>query len=212
MTYAYAKWRLDSASAIEFAAADLLNPRPVEVPSFEGHNLLIATANVLNYFLTLADDASFARGANNVEEFERMAAKTTMALSMIDADILALVELENGPLADMASPFDFTADTATAAAASSGSDLCDRLNAANPDRMYKSVTFEAGAALVGNDAIRADIFYDANVVKFVGVAASLVDDVAGWTSTPTMNYAAADPSLLAADADGVLFSGKLPAP
>ncbi|KAJ1458400.1 Endonuclease/exonuclease/phosphatase [Pelagophyceae sp. CCMP2097] len=207
LSFEFGAWSVLAATSLEITEK---NPRPVDPPKFsKAHNLVIATSNVLNYFLTLhlGSSTSWARGADSVAEFDRQAAKTTTALSLIDADIFAICELENGPLEDGVQPFGVTADTAVATAESSGSELCARLNAANPGRAYKSVSHEVAAAVVGTDAIRVDIFYDSNVVDMVGVAASLVDDTAGWTSTDTIHYAAADSALLSASG-GALFTGS----
>ncbi|KAJ1458643.1 Endonuclease/exonuclease/phosphatase [Pelagophyceae sp. CCMP2097] len=200
-------------SAYKLAAADVtfdvVNPRP-EVPTFDlEHNIVIAGSNVLNYFLTLNQPGTtWARGSNTPAEFARQAAKTTTALSTINADIFGIVELENGPLMDNVQPSSgVTADTAVAAAISSSQDIIARLNAANPARDYKSVTHEVGASILGTDSIRADIFYDANVVTMVGNAASIVDNTNGWTSTDKIHYAPTDAALLAMDVSGKLFSG-----
>jgi uncharacterized protein len=73
------------------------NPRPGPLPE-PGQRLRVATFNVENYFITLGQ-----RGAANAAELERQRAKLAAAMEGLEADILALVEVENDPraLADL---------------------------------------------------------------------------------------------------------------
>ncbi len=87
-------------------------------PPNVGGNLALASFNTLNYFTTFLDGgtadgqtgqgcslggvvlASNCRGANNATEFNRQRAKTIEALAAIDADAVALMEMQNnGPVA-----------------------------------------------------------------------------------------------------------------
>lgn len=78
-----------------------LNPRPGP-PAVEGE-LRIASLNVLNYFGTVDTGApacgprgrQACRGADSADERERQLAKIVTTLSMLDADIVGLVELGN---------------------------------------------------------------------------------------------------------------------
>ena len=91
-------WRLLATVDPVFAAD---NPRP-DAPDIKGE-LRIAGANVLNFFSTIDSGKndcgpaarSGCRGADSEEELVRQLAKTTTALSMIDADVVGLMELEN---------------------------------------------------------------------------------------------------------------------
>ncbi|MBA2666326.1 MAG: hypothetical protein H0U69_04745, partial [Trueperaceae bacterium] len=68
---------------------EVRNPRPTAPPDVGG-DLRIASFNVFNYFLTLG-----ARGARDARELERQSAKLVAALALLDADVLALAEVEN---------------------------------------------------------------------------------------------------------------------
>eukprot|EP00977_Amphora_coffeiformis_P019404 scaffold7213_cov166-Amphora_coffeaeformis.AAC.20 len=78
-----------------------LNPRPLEPPQVGG-TLKLASVNVLNFFVTLDEGGNTAgpsnlepRGADSTEEFERQVSKLVTYLLGLDADVLALAELEN---------------------------------------------------------------------------------------------------------------------
>jgi predicted extracellular nuclease len=84
------------------------NPRSA-APAAVGGTLRVAAANVDNYFSTTNDGthacaprrvAADCRGARSAAEFERQRAKLVEALAAIDADVVALMEIENnGPTA-----------------------------------------------------------------------------------------------------------------
>ena len=80
---------------------DSVNPRP-GAPNVSGA-LRVASLNLNNYFTTIdtgpnvcgpAGDAD-CRGANSAEEFSRQRRKIVTMVAMLDADIVAMVELEN---------------------------------------------------------------------------------------------------------------------
>lgn len=95
LTHAFGDYRLHPTEAVTFTNS---NPRPVPLDAPEGA-LRAATFNVENYFITLGE-----RGAANAEALERQRAKLAATVEGLDADILALVEVENRPeaLADLA--------------------------------------------------------------------------------------------------------------
>jgi len=82
------KYRLEPirVSSVDFSNS---NPRSAK-PDRYGHEISIASFNVLNYFTDLNE-----RGADSPEEFERQTAKLLAALSAIDADVYGLIEIEN---------------------------------------------------------------------------------------------------------------------
>ncbi len=74
-------------------------PRP-EAPEPVGGDLRVAAMNLENWFVTMGDACGpnrdrTCRGARNEEERDRQAAKLTAALAGLDADVIALIELEN---------------------------------------------------------------------------------------------------------------------
>ena len=94
-------WRiLPAQESVRFARA---NPRPA-APPVVGGSLRVASVNVDNFFATIADgvarcgprrDPADCRGAHGRAEFERQRAKLVAALLALDADVLALMEIEN---------------------------------------------------------------------------------------------------------------------
>ncbi|QTF94383.1 MAG: ExeM/NucH family extracellular endonuclease [Halomonas sp. BM-2019] len=94
LTHAFDAYRLHPTHEPRFEDA---NPRPAPLPA-PGERLRVATFNVENYFITLGQ-----RGAATTAELERQRAKLAAAVAGLEADILALVEVENDPraLADL---------------------------------------------------------------------------------------------------------------
>ncbi|MBW6391056.1 ExeM/NucH family extracellular endonuclease [Billgrantia antri] len=88
LSHAFDAYRLHPTLEPRFENA---NPRPEPLPA-PGERLRIATFNVENYFVTLGQ-----RGAANADELERQRAKLAAAVEGLQADILALVEVENDP-------------------------------------------------------------------------------------------------------------------
>ena len=86
LTYAFDAYRLHPTRELLFEDA---NPRPGPLPE-PGKRLRVATFNVENYFITLGQ-----RGAADAEELERQRGKLAAAVEGLQADILALVEVEN---------------------------------------------------------------------------------------------------------------------
>lgn len=150
-------WRLmlQAAPEIERSNARPAAPAP-------GGSLVVATANLSNAFSGIdrgrpacgprAD--SRCRGADSAAERRRQFAKLTTALALIDADVLAVVELEN----------DFRRSIDT---------LTDALNERTGRERYAYVD----TGIVGNDAIRAGLLYDAESVEPLGPHAVLDDSV-----------------------------------
>ena len=69
-----------------------------ETPEDVGGRLKVASFNVLNYFTTLSGNTDIGlerRGAENAVEFARQTEKLVNTIVAMDADVLALVELEN---------------------------------------------------------------------------------------------------------------------
>jgi predicted extracellular nuclease len=136
-------WKIHPARPPRFARANPRSPGPASV----GGDLRIAAANLDNFFATLADGhgrcgprrlASDCRGARNAAEFERQRAKIVEMLAALDADVVALMEIENdgGPALQ---------------------GLVDALNARNGAATWDVVGEPPGGS--GGDAIRVAMLY-----------------------------------------------------
>lgn len=149
MHYSFDKWRIQPTAGAEYEETNPRTPAP-EVPG----SLTVASANVLNYFTTLADEDPNARGANNAAEFERQKAKIVSQLAEIDADVFGLMEIENN------------SDKAV-------NDLVDGLNAKIGSEEYAAV--ETGT--LGTDAITTALIYKPAKVERVGEFSALTESV-----------------------------------
>ena len=141
----------------EFASA---NPRP-GAPSVDGA-IRIATFNAHNFFSTIdtGQDAcgpardSACRGANSALEFERQLAKIVTVLEMMDADVVAMIELENNPSASLKA-------------------IVDALNAAAGAVSWGFVD----TGTIGSDAIKVGLVYKTDTVVPVGAPAVLDNSI-----------------------------------
>ena len=86
LDYNYDEYKIQLTTGATYTAA---NPRAA-APDDVGGNVKVASFNVLNYFTTLG-----SRGADTIEEFERQRAKIIDAISIINADVVGLIEIEN---------------------------------------------------------------------------------------------------------------------
>ncbi len=91
LTHAFDRWRLHPG---EPPAFENTNPRPAPLEAPADDRVRVAAFNVENYFLTLGE-----RGAATARELRRQRAKLLAAAEQLDADVLALVEMENDPAA-----------------------------------------------------------------------------------------------------------------
>ena len=141
-------------------AFDNANPRP-GAPAIGG-TLRVASFNVLNFFSTIDTGAancgpgaaSNCRGADSARELERQLSKITVALSMIDADVVGLIELENN-------------------ASESLDAIVDSLNAASGAISYAAIA----TGTIGDDAIKVGFIYKPASVSPLGSFAVLTGSV-----------------------------------
>ena len=133
------------------------NPRS-ENPPLDEAPLKVASFNVLNYFNGDGEGGGFptARGADNVEEFERQRAKIIAAISAMDADVIGLMEIENDGFLAMSAIMD----------------LVDGVNQST-GKVFDYVTPDTMNGLLGSDAIAVGIIFDTAKVEQIGVAATL---------------------------------------
>ncbi len=103
LSFDFGNWRVQPPTPITDASAPSLkptftstpggNPRPA-VPDVGG-DITIAAFNVLNYFTTLTSQNPDARGASTAAEFAIQKSKIVTAINGLDADVVALQEIEN---------------------------------------------------------------------------------------------------------------------
>ncbi|MFG3439544.1 ExeM/NucH family extracellular endonuclease [Nonomuraea sp. NPDC047897] len=84
--YGFDAYRLQPTKPVTYLNANPRPPRPLPV----GGNVKVASFNTLNWFTTLG-----SRGATTAEEQQRQLAKLVAALKGLDADAVALMEVEN---------------------------------------------------------------------------------------------------------------------
>ena len=147
--YAYSTYRLQplaSATPV-FQHAD----RPSTPPAVGSGGLKVASFNVLNYFNGDGLGGGFPteRGAFSLAEFNRQRDKIISALTLINADVVGLIEIENDGIGDN----------------SSVADLVNGLNTALGSDIYSYID---DAAVPNSDAIKCTIIYKKLVVKPVG--------------------------------------------
>lgn len=150
MYYDFDNYRLQPTRPFTIKAE--ANARTAE-PDSVGGTLRVSSFNVLNYFSTLDDTRPqcgpfrnlFCRGARNPGEQQRQLQKLTAALSAIDADILALIELENNPDQSLR-------------------DIAEALNSLTGDKTWSYV--ETGS--IGQDAIKVGLLFKPAAVTAVG--------------------------------------------
>ena len=101
LTFGFNNWRLQPPTPINDASPANLkptfttaNPRPATAPAVGG-DITVAAFNVLNYFTTLTSQNPAARGADTAEEFAIQKSKIVSAINGLDADVVALQEIEN---------------------------------------------------------------------------------------------------------------------
>lgn len=147
---AFGSYRLEPTSYGTYGPE---NPRPTSAPAVGG-DVQVASANVLNYFLTLdaggnrcgpARDQD-CRGADTAEERDRQRAKILAELVQLDADVVGLMEMENTSGVEPAQ------------------NLVDGLNAELGAGTYAFVD----TGVIGTDAIRVGLLYRPGVVRPVG--------------------------------------------
>jgi len=202
-------WRLMPTVDPQFTAA---NPRP-GAPAIGG-TIRVASFNVLNFFTTI-DAGQFncgpqrnqsCRGADSNAEFARQLEKTVTALTMLDADIIGLIELENN-------------------ASESLSTLADAMNARAGTADYTWVD----TGTIHNDVIKTGFVYRSSRVSTVGnfavldrsvdsrfndarnrpaLAQSFVLDASGAVLTVAVNHLKSKGSSCDADGDPNLGDGQ----
>ena len=139
---------------------DSINPRPL-APTVSGA-LRIVSFNLDNFFSTIDTGASICgpagddncRGADSPEEFSRQLGKIVTVLSMLDADVIGVVELENNTSASL-------------------NGLVNGVNAVVGANTYAYVD----TGTIGRDAIKVGLLYKSSTVQSEGPFAILDSSV-----------------------------------
>lgn len=168
--WGFNEWRLQPTQPINDASPASTKPtftptnlRPTTAPAVGG-DITVASFNVLNYFTTLTSENPEARGADTAEEFAVQKAKIVKAINGLDADVVALQEIENS-VALGEQPDEALAD------------LVAGLNAAAGAGTWKYVkTPEALHDPAITDVITNAIIYKPASVKPSGEAQTIVDE------------------------------------
>jgi predicted extracellular nuclease len=143
--YGFGKYRLQPTKPIGYQNLNPRLPKPFPVVG----NVKVASFNTLNWFTTLG-----SRGATNAEEQQRQLAKLVAALKGLDADAVALMEVENN------------GQTALQA-------LVDAVNAEVGAGTYAALTHP----YPGTDAIQVGLIYKPGRLTPVGEAKASQDPV-----------------------------------
>ncbi len=169
LSFDFGFWRLQPPVPLNDASPANLkptfggNPRPATAPVVGG-DITVAAFNVLNYFTTLTSQNPEARGADTAAEFAIQKSKIVTAINGLDADIVALQEIENSV------KLGEKADEALA-------DLVAGLNAQAGKGTWAYV--RTPAALLNpaiTDVITNAIIYKPAVVKPSGEATTVIDE------------------------------------
>lgn len=172
LQWSFDDWRLQPTIPIDDTNAaeagfqptfEANNPR-TDAPPAVGGDFTVGSFNVYNYFTTLSSDNSKARGAKTAEQFAIQKSKIVSAINGLDADVVALMEIENSVKLGEG------IDTALA-------DLVDGLNAAAGAGTWSFVltpTALDDAAIT--DYITNAIIYKTGVVTPVGDSKTTVDE------------------------------------
>ena len=137
-----------------------VNPRTTAPDPVDG-SLQVASLNVLNYFNGDGMGGGFptARGADDLEEFNRQRDKIIAAIVDIDADVIGLMEIENDGY-----------DQYSAIA-----DLVNGLNDATAPGTYAFI--DPGVPVIGTDEIAVGLIYKPATVTPYGSSAILDSSV-----------------------------------
>jgi len=160
-----ATWRIRSVEDGTNTFQDSATPRTA-APDDVGGTLKVASFNVLNFFKTLDNGASTAigaepRGAGNATEFARQTEKLVDTILSMNADVLALTELEN--------------DFKVGSSGNAIEYLVAQLNAAVGAGTYAWVN--PGQQFVGGDAIAVGFIYKTAEVKIAaGTTVEILND------------------------------------
>jgi len=172
------------------AALAQTNPRPFTPDAIDG-DFRVASLNVLNFFTTLDEFPSVGEGTGPngasprgadanpqnarpgfaaTDEYDRQLSKLVEAFTLMDADVVGLVEIENDFRAGGDAP---VGDGTVIGSGVAAAELVAALNAAQSARVYDFV--DPGDEFAGGDAIAVGFIYDTLTTTQVGEAAILTE-------------------------------------
>ncbi len=169
MTYNFSEYKLVTTEVLQIDPAtntDAREPAPADL----GGTLQVASVNALNYFTTLAQDDSNARGALTPEDFVRQTDKLVNAITALDADIIGLQEIENNGFGD----------------GSAIATLVEALNTRAGGEVYAFVDPTGTGSTIGTDAITTGLIYRIDAVDVVGSGIYEYDDGGTQRNRPTV--------------------------
>lgn len=171
LSFDFGNWRLQPPVPVTDASPAALkptftvgNPRPATTAPAVGGDITVAAFNVLNYFTTFTDDNPQARGAENAEEFAIQKSKIVAAINGLDADVVALQEIENSVKLGEA-PDEALADLVAGLNAAAGSTVWDYVR--TPAALHDAAI---------TDFITNAIIFKPAVVKPSGEAQTIIDE------------------------------------
>lgn len=169
LTFDFNNWRVQPPLPLTDASPANLKPtfttvntRPA-VPAVGG-DITVAAFNVLNYFTTLSEDNPAARGAETAEEFAIQESKIVKAINGLDADVVALQEIENSVKLGEA-PDEALSTLVTALNTDAGSKVWDFVR--TPEALHDAAI---------TDVITNAIIFKPAVVKLSGEAQTVIDE------------------------------------
>lgn len=192
LSFGFDDWRLQPPLPITSAGPAALvagfesrGERPAAPPAVGG-DLRIAAYNVFNYFTTLPAENPDARGADTATQFAAQQSKIVAAINGLDADVVALQEIENS--VKLGEPVD-EALAALVAALNNAAGAGTWAFVPTPDALT-----DAGIV----DAITNAIIYRPAAVTPVGDSVTQIDE--------TVWDIAREPIAQTFDADGYVFT------
>lgn len=203
LDWAFGLWTLQPTQAPGFVAA---NPRSPNPPAPSG-KLRVASFNVLNYFTTLGTAAKCGpsrnlecRGASDSAEFRRQKAKIVSAILRLDADVVALMEIENHPtdsaLVDLVAALDDSSAPGTWCRVVAAPLGTDAIKVALIHRAARAPLTDSVATLTRS--VDPDF---ADTLNRVPLAASFRDPSSGKSFTVVVNHLKSKGSACAGDPD-----------
>jgi 5'-nucleotidase len=170
LSWGFDDWRLQPTVPINDASPadykptfEQSNPRPATPPDVGG-DIQAASFNVFNYFTTLTSQDPDARGAATQAEFDIQKSKIVAAINGLDADVVALMEIENS--VKLGKPID-----------SALADLVAGLNAALGSDAWAYVPTPAALNDASiTDFITTAIIYKKDAVTPVGASQTQVEE------------------------------------